>query len=90
MRTLSNLSHDQLKSAIVRLLRDRVKSGGRGSIKRSILQRELTRMFAYPAVLGNTRQNVETHLTRAIAALRLEKPPRLARDKGDEMVRLAK
>ena len=68
--TLLNLTHDALKTAIVRMLRQRVKTGGRGSIKRSILQRELTKQAGLEAVLGNGRRSVETNLSRAIAALR--------------------
>lgn len=87
-KTLLSLKHDDLKSAIVRLLRYRKNGGGRGSIKRSILQKELTRFLEYNAVLGNARDSVETNLNRAIAALRRESEPRLDKDRGDEMVRL--
>jgi hypothetical protein len=87
---LLNLNHDELKGAVVKLLRLRLKNGGRPSIKRSVLQKELTKVLQLEAVLGNPRKSVETNLSRAIAALRLEKPPRLAKDRGDEMVRLVK
>ena len=90
VRTLLNLKHDELKTVIIRLLRSRVNAGGRGSIKRSVLQRELTRLVGCGAVLGNARGSVEANLTRAISALRREDPPRLQRDKGDDMVRLSK
>lgn len=89
MPTLLNLKHDALKTGIIRLLRGRRKAGGRGSIKRSVLQRELTRELGLQAELGNKRKSVETNLSRAIAALRLERPPRLQKDKGDDLIRLA-
>ena len=89
-RTLLSLKHEDLKDAIVRLLKHRVREGGRGSIKRSILQRELTKFLSLEPVLGNARQSVEANLNKAIAALRREQAPRLDKDRGDEMVRLAK
>jgi hypothetical protein len=89
-RTLLSLRHEDLKEAIVGLLKGRLRAGGRGSIKRSILQRELTRSEGLDAVLGNARTSVETNLNKAIAALRREQPPRLDRDREDEMVRLAR
>lgn len=89
-RNLLSLRHDDLKEAIVRMLRNRLKAGGRGSIKRSILQRELTKSEALDAVLGNPRASVESNLNKAIAALRREHPPRLDKDREDDMVRLAK
>lgn len=87
-KTLLSLKHDDLKSAIVRLLRQRKNAGGRGSIKRSILQKELTKFLEHAAVLGNARDSVETNLNKAIAALRREAEPRLDKDRGDEMIRL--
>lgn len=89
-RTLLNFNHAELKTSIVRLLRKRLADGGRGSIKRSVLQRELTRSLECKAVLGNARITVEHNLTKAIAALRQEDPSRLARARGDDMVRLPK
>jgi hypothetical protein len=89
MPTLLNLKHDALKNGIIRLLRGRRHAGGRGSIKRSVLQKELTRELRLQAELGNKRRSVETNLSRAIAALRLERPPRLQKDKGDDLIRLA-
>lgn len=89
-RNLLSLRHEDLKEAVVRLLRKRLKAGGRGSIKRSILQRELTRSEGLDAVLGNARTSVETNLNKAIAALRREQPPRLDKEREDDMVRLAK
>jgi hypothetical protein len=89
-RTLLSLNHDELKDSIVRLLKHRVKEGGRGSIKRSVLQQRLTKFLSLDAVLGNARKKVDASLNRAIAALRLEKAPRLDKDRGDDMVRLAK
>lgn len=87
-KTLLSLKHDDLKGAIVRLLRNRKNGGGRGSIRRSILQRELARFLEYSAVLGNARDSVETNLNKAIAALRREAKPRLDKDRGDDIVRL--
>lgn len=89
-KTLLSLKHDDLKSAIVRLLRDRKNSGGRGSIKRSVLQKELTRFLEITAVLGNARDSVEANLNKAISALRRETNPKLDRDRADDMVRLSK
>ncbi len=88
--SLLSLKHVKLKTAIVRFLRTRLKKGGRGSIKRSVLQRELTRALGHEAVLGNARREVEAKLNRAIGALRREQPPRLQADKGDDLIRLAK
>lgn len=89
-RTLLSLKHDELKDGIVRLLKHRVREGGRGSIKRSILQRELTKFLSLEPVLGNARQSVEANLNKAIAAVRREQAPRLDKDRADEMVRLSK
>lgn len=89
-RNLLSLLHEDLKEAIVRLLKNRLKAGGRGSIKRSILQRELTRSEGLDPILGNARLSVEANLNKAIAALRREQPPRLDKDREDDMVRLAK
>lgn len=89
-RNLLSLRHEGLKEAIVRLLRNRLNAGGRGSIKRSILQRELTKSEGVDPVLGNARESVETNLNKAIAALRREQAPRLDKDRGDEMVRLVR
>lgn len=89
-RSLLSLRHDELKNGIIRLLKHRVREGGRGSIKRSILQRELTKFLTMDAVLGNARQSVEANLNKAIAAVRREQKPRLDKDRGDEMVRLSK
>ena len=89
-KSLLSLRHDDLKEAIIRLLKGRIKAGGRGSIKRSILQRELTRSEGLEAVLGNARTSVEANLNKAIAALRREHSARLERDRGDDMIRLAK
>lgn len=89
-RSLLSFRHEDLKAAIVRLLRNRQKNGGRGSIKRTILQRELTRAERLEAVLGNARGSIEKNLTAAIAALRREQQPRLDKDRNDGMVRLAK
>jgi hypothetical protein len=90
MSTLLNLTHASLKAGIVRLLKSRVRNGGRGSIKRSVLQKELTRELKLDADLGNPRKSVEAGLSRAIAALRQERPPHLQKDKGDYMIRLTK
>ena len=90
MPTLLNLTHEARKAGIVRLLKSRVRNGGRGSIKRSVLQKELTRELQLDAALGNPRKSVEAALSRAIAALRQEQPPRLQKDKGDDLIRLTK
>ena len=90
MPTLLNLTHDALKAGIIRLLKSRVRNGGRGSIKRSVLQKELTRELQLNAALGSPRKSIEANLSRAIAALRLERPPRLQKDKGDDIIRLTK
>lgn len=89
-RTLLSFKHDELKDSIVRLLKHRVKEGGRGSIKRSILQRALTKFLSLEPVLGNARQSVEANLNKAVAAVRREQSPRLDKDRSDGMVRLAK
>lgn len=88
-RNLLSLRHDDVKEAIVRLLKNRLRAGGRGSIKRSILQRELTRSESLDAVLGNARTSVDTNLNKAVAALRREQKPRLDKDRGDDLIRLA-
>ena len=90
MPTLLNLTHEARKAGIIRLLKSRVRNGGRGSIKRSVLQKELTRELQLEAELGNPRKSVEATLGRAIAAQRQEQPPRLQKAKGDDMIRLAK
>lgn len=89
-KTLLSLKHEDLKSAIISLLRDRKNSGGRGSIKRSVLQKELTRFLELAAVLGNARDSGEANLNKAISALRRETNPKLDRDRADDLVRLAK
>lgn len=89
-RTLLSLKHEELKDGVARLLKHRVKEGGRGSIKRIILQRELTKFLSLDPVLGNARQSVEANLNKAIAAVRREQAPSLDKDRGDGMVRLAK
>lgn len=89
-RNLLSLRHEDLKEAIVRLLRNRLKAGGRGSIKRSVLQRELARSEGLDSVLGNARNSVESNINKAIAALRREQTPRIEKDRRDQIVRLVK
>lgn len=89
-RNLLSLRHEDLKEAIVRLLRNRLRAGGRGSIKRSILQRELARSEGLDAVRGNARNSVESNINKAIAALRREQTPRIEKDREDHIVRLVK
>lgn len=88
-RSLLSLQHEDMKDAIVRLLKRRVANGGRGSIKRTVLQSALTKSENLDAVLGNARQAVETKINTAIKALRQEKTPRLDKDRKDGMVRLS-
>lgn len=88
--TLLSLKHEDLKNAIIRLLKHRVKNGGRGSIKRSVLQKELGKFIKADHVLGNSRISVESNLNKAIAAARRETPPRLDKDRSDDMIRLAR
>jgi len=90
MANLLNLTHEARKAGFIRLLKSRVGNGGRGSIKRSVLQKELTRELQLDAALGNPRKSVEAALGRAIAALRQERPPRLQKDKSDDLIRLTK
>jgi hypothetical protein len=89
-RNLLSLRHEDLNEAIVRLLRNRLRAGSRGSIKRSILQRELARSEGLDAVLGNARSSVESNINKAISALRHEQTPRIEKDREDHIVRLAK
>lgn len=90
MPTLLSYNTKRLKSAIVRLLKDRENQGGRPSIKRTILQRELTKFLGIEADLGRyARDEVENKLSVAIGALRREAKPKLSPDKKDGMIRLA-
>ncbi len=89
-RILLSLKHDELKDNIVRLLKYRVRQGGRGSITRRILQRQLTKFLSIDLVLGNARQSVEANPNKAVAAVRRDQAPRSDEDRGDEVVRLSK
>lgn len=89
MTSLISFDNDRLKRAIVRFLRDKERTGGRPSIKRSVLQRNLTKFLGLEADLGSTaRKEVDAKLNRAIAALRREAKPKIRPDKGDEIIRL--
>jgi len=88
MASLLTYSHVRYKAAIMRLLKTRVKNGGRGSIPIHRLQVELARQENLEPVLGNSRGMVDTAINTAIRALRLERPPRLEPDKGDGRIKL--